>query len=67
MLKESLDTVVESCVNSVGVELNTASKHLLAYVSGLGPNLAQNIVDYRLKNGKFSSRKQLMKVPPTWR
>jgi uncharacterized protein len=63
MLKESLDTVVESCVNSVGVELNTASKHLLAYVSGLGPSLAQNIVDYRMKNGKFSSRKQLLKVP----
>jgi uncharacterized protein len=63
MLKESLDTVVESCVNSVGVELNTASKHLLAYVSGLGPGLAQNIVDYRMKNGKFSSRKQLLKVP----
>ncbi|MFT5886190.1 MAG: hypothetical protein ACI9IP_002654 [Arcticibacterium sp.] len=62
-LKESLDTVVESCVNSVGVELNTASKHLLAYVSGLGPSLAQNIVDYRMKNGKFSSRKQLLKVP----
>jgi len=62
-LKESLDTVVESCVNSVGVELNTASKHLLAYVSGLGPGLAQNIVDYRMKNGKFSSRKQLLKVP----
>jgi protein Tex len=63
MLKESLDSVVESCVNSVGVELNTASKHLLAYVSGLGPSLAQNIVDYRQKNGKFSSRKQLLKVP----
>jgi uncharacterized protein len=63
MLKESLDTVVESCVNSVGVELNTASKHLLSYVSGLGPSLAQNIVDFRQKNGKFSSRKQLLKVP----
>ncbi|KPM49370.1 Tex family protein [Jiulongibacter sediminis] len=63
MLKESLDTVVESCVNSVGVELNTASKHLLSYVSGLGPGLAQNIVDYRSKNGKFSSRKDLLKVP----
>ncbi|WP_304236179.1 Tex family protein [Jiulongibacter sediminis] len=63
MLKESLDTVVESCVNSVGVELNTASKHLLSYVSGLGPGLAQNIVDYRSENGKFSSRKDLLKVP----
>lgn len=63
MLKESLDGVVESCVNSVGVELNTASKHLLSYVSGLGPGLAQNIVDYRSKHGKFGSRKELMKVP----
>ncbi|WP_341225191.1 Tex family protein [uncultured Arcticibacterium sp.] len=62
-LKESLDSTVESCVNSVGVELNTASKHLLAYVSGLGPSLAQNVVDYRMKNGKFTSRKQLLKVP----
>ncbi|MGR3809271.1 Tex family protein [Jiulongibacter sp. NS-SX5] len=63
LLKESLDTVVESCVNSVGVELNTASKHLLSYVSGLGPGLAQNIVDYRSQNGKFKSRKELLKVP----
>ncbi|WP_337040968.1 Tex family protein [Emticicia sp. 17c] len=63
MLKESLDSVVESCVNLVGVELNTASKHLLSYVSGLGPSLAQNIVDYRAKNGAFSSRDELKKVP----
>lgn len=63
MLKESLDSVVESCVNLVGVELNTASKHLLSYVSGLGPALAQNIVDYRAQNGAFSSRSELKKVP----
>ncbi|MBO7476303.1 MAG: RNA-binding transcriptional accessory protein, partial [Salinivirgaceae bacterium] len=62
-LKESLDFVVESCVNQVGVNLNTASMHLLAYVSGLGPKLAQNIVDYRKENGSFSSRQQLKKVP----
>lgn len=62
-LKESLDTVVESCVNNVGVELNSASKHLLAYVSGLGESLAQNIIDYRRKNGKFKSRRELLKVP----
>ena len=62
-LKESLDRVVESCVNSVGINLNTASKHLLTYVSGLGPTLAQNIVDYRNENGSFNSRKQLKKVP----
>ena len=62
-LKKSLDTTVESCVNSVGVDLNTASRHLLTYVSGLGPTLAQNIVDYRAENGAFSSRKELMKVP----
>ena len=62
-LKKSLDTTVESCVNSVGVNLNTASRHLLTYVSGLGPTLAQNIVDYRAENGAFSSRKELMKVP----
>lgn len=62
-LKESLDSVVESCVNMVGVELNTASKHLLSYVSGIGPSIAQNIVDYRAKNGKFKSRKELKKVP----
>jgi uncharacterized protein len=63
MLKESLDSVVESCVNLVGVELNTASKHLLSYVSGLGPSLAQNIVEYRTNNGAFTSRDQLKKVP----
>ncbi len=63
MLKESLDAVVESCVNLVGVELNTASKHLLSYVSGLGASLAQNIVDYRSKNGPFQSREELKKVP----
>jgi len=62
-LKKSLDTTVESCVNSVGVNLNTASRHLLTYVSGLGPTLAQNIVDYRAENGAFTSRKELMKVP----
>ena len=62
-LKKSLDTTVESCVNSVGVNLNTASRHLLTYVSRLGPTLAQNIVDYRAENGAFSSRKELMKVP----
>ncbi|MGD9992419.1 MAG: Tex family protein [Salinivirgaceae bacterium] len=62
-LKENLDFVVESCVNAVGVNLNTASKHLLSYVSGLGPKLAQNVVDYRKENGAFSSRKELKKVP----
>ncbi|EJW90932.1 transcriptional accessory protein [gut metagenome] len=62
-LKRSLDRTVESCVNTVGVNLNTASKHLLTYVSGLGPALAQNIVDYRAENGAFTSRKQLLKVP----
>jgi len=62
-LKNALDVVVESCVNSVGVNLNTASKHLLRYVSGLGPALAQNIVDFRSKNGNFKSRQQLLKVP----
>jgi uncharacterized protein len=62
-LKNALDVVVESCVNSVGVNLNTASKHLLRYVSGLGPALAQNIVDFRAKNGNFKSRQQLLKVP----
>jgi len=62
LLKESLDRVVESAVNSVGVNLNTASKHLLTYVSGLGPVLAQNIVDYRKGNGAFASRKELLKV-----
>jgi uncharacterized protein len=62
LLQQSLDQVVESCVNKVGVNLNTASKHLLTYVSGLGPQLAQNIVDYRTEEGAFNSRKQLMKV-----
>ena len=62
-LKKSLDTVVESCVNLVGVNLNTASKHLLTYVSGLGPQLAQNIVNFRKENGPFSARKELKKVP----
>ena len=62
-LKKSLDMTVESCVNSVGVNLNTASRHLLTYISGLGPALAQNIVDYRAENGAFTSRKELMKVP----
>ena len=62
-LKKSLDQTVESCVNLVGVNLNTASKHLLVYVSGLGESLAQNIVDYRTSEGAFSSRKELMKVP----
>jgi uncharacterized protein len=63
MLKSSLDTVVESCVNAVGINLNTASKHLLNYVSGLGPKLAQSIVDYRAENGPFYNRENLKKVP----
>lgn len=62
-LKRSLDQTVVSCVNRVGVNLNTASKYLLTYVSGLGPALAQNIVNYRDENGAFTSRKELMKVP----
>ena len=62
-LKKALDGVVESCVNKVGVEVNTASKQLLTYVSGLGPVLAQNIVDYRNENGPFKSRAELKKVP----
>ena len=62
-LKHSLDQTVESCVNMVGVNLNTASQHLLTYVSGLGPVLAQNIVDYRREHGAFTSRTQLKKVP----
>jgi uncharacterized protein len=61
-LQKSLDEVVMSCVNAVGVEVNTASRHLLTYVSGLGPQLAQNIVDYRKDNGPFRSRKELLKV-----
>ena len=62
-LKKSLDQTVESCVNLVGVNVNTASKHLLTYISGLGPTLAQNIVNYRVEHGPFTSRKELMKVP----
>lgn len=62
-LKKSLDQTVENCVNLVGVNLNTASSHLLTYISGLGPQLAQNIVNYRTENGAFTSRKELMKVP----
>lgn len=62
-LKAGLDQVVESCVNHVGVNLNTASKHLLTYVSGLGPQLAKNIVEFRKENGAFASRSQLKKVP----
>ena len=61
-LKKSLDQTVENAVNKVGVNLNTASKHLLTYISGLGPQLAQNIVDFRSENGAFKNRKQLMKV-----
>jgi protein Tex len=63
LLKDSLTQVVESCVNTVGVNLNTASKYLLTYVSGIGPALAENIVEYRKENGGFTSRKQLLKVP----
>lgn len=63
LLKNKLDVVVSSCVNAVGVELNTASKELLSYVSGIGPTLAQNIVEYRNTNGAFRSRKNLMDVP----
>lgn len=62
-LKKSLDVTVSSCVNSVGVNINTASKHLLTYISGLGPTLANNIVEYRKENGAFTSRSQLKKVP----
>ena len=62
-LKKALDNTVVSCVNQVGVNVNTASKHLLTYISGLGPQLAQNIVNYRTENGPFSSRAQLKKVP----
>jgi uncharacterized protein len=63
LLKKSLDQTVESCVNTVGVNVNTASKHLLMYISGLGPTLAQNIVDYRAENGPFKTRRELLKVP----
>lgn len=62
-LKKALDQTVENAVNRVGVNLNTASKHLLTYISGLGPQLAQNIVTYRAENGAFRSRKELLKVP----
>ena len=62
LLKEKLDNTVESCVNSVGVNLNTASKSLLSYVSGIGPSLAENIVEYRTANGAYHSRKELLKV-----
>ena len=62
-LKTTLDAVVESCVNNVGVDLNTASKHILSYVSGLSPSIAQNIVNFRKTNGDFKNREQLRKVP----
>lgn len=62
-LQKSLDQTVESCVNLVGVDVNTASRHLLTYISGLGPALAKNIVDYRTANGPFTTRRELMKVP----
>lgn len=62
LLKQKLDQTVESCVNAVGVNLNTASKHLLSYVSGIGPSIAENIVNYRNEIGRFSNRKQLLKV-----
>lgn len=62
-LKHSLDQTVVKCVNNVGVNLNTASKHLLTYISGLGPGIAQNIVNYRAENGAFKTRKELLKVP----
>lgn len=62
LLKEKLDETVISCVNRVGVNLNTASKHLLSYVSGIGPSIASNIVDYRNSNGQFSNRRELLKV-----
>ena len=62
LLKEKLDNTVESCVNSVGVNLNTASSYLLSYVSGIGPSLAENIVEYRSENGAYTSRRQLLKV-----
>jgi uncharacterized protein len=62
LLKETLDNTVESCVNSVGVNLNTASSYLLSYVSGIGPSLAENIVEYRTEHGAYKSRKELLKV-----
>ncbi len=61
-LQEALDEVVMSCVNAVGVEINTASRHLLTYISGLGPQLAQNIIDYRMEKGPFRSRQEIQKV-----
>lgn len=63
LLKKALDQTVENAVNKVGVNLNTASKHLLTYISGLGPQLAQNIIDYRSENGPFKNRKEMLKVP----
>ncbi|MDD2284442.1 MAG: Tex family protein [Paludibacter sp.] len=63
LLKNALDQTIENAVNKVGVNLNTSSRHLLTYISGLGPQLAQNIVDYRSENGSFKNRKQLLKVP----
>ncbi|MDP4268692.1 MAG: Tex family protein [Bacteroidota bacterium] len=63
LLKKTLDQTVENCVNLVGVNVNTASKHLLTYISGLGPQLAQNIVNFRAENGPFHNRRELMKVP----
>ena len=63
MLKENLESTIESCVNAVGININTASQHLLTFVSGLGPVLAQNIVTYRTENGSYRSRKELLKVP----
>ena len=62
LLHETLDNTVESCVNTVGVNLNTASSYLLSYVSGIGPSLAENIVEYRTQNGAYTSRRQLLKV-----
>lgn len=62
-LKKSLDTVVESCVNTIGININTASESLLSYVSGIGPKIAQNIINYRNENGSFTSRTSIKKVP----
>ena len=66
-LKEKLDQTVVSCVNAVGVNLNTAGKQLLSYVSGIGDTLAENIIKHRNEIGKFTDRKQLLKVPQPWR
>lgn len=63
LLKKSLEVVVDTCVNTVGVNLNTASYHLLSHVSGIGPSLAKAVVDYRGVQGVFKSRKELLKVP----